>query len=66
MGQNVHIQMIWETKLEVHIIMQNINRVWMSDDIWLSKLEGCRWKQTGVKTKCVKTTGLIGAVRGHS
>jgi len=58
--------MIWETKLEVHIIMQNLKRVWISNDIWKDKLEGCRWKQTGGKTKYVKTTGLIGVVRGHA
>ena len=66
MEQNVHIQIIWEDKLETHTIIQNCKRVWISDDIWKAKLEGCRWKQTGGKTKCIKTTGLIGTVRGHS
>ena len=66
MEQNLHIQMIWEDKLEDHIIMQNLKHVWINDDIWKAKFEGCRWKQTGGKTKCVKTTGLIGTVRGHT
>jgi len=66
MEQNVHIQMIWENILEDHIIMQNLKRVWINDDIWKAELEGCRWKQTGGKTKCVKTTGLIDVVRGHA
>ena len=58
--------MICENNLERHIIIQNSNRIWISDDIWKTKLEGCRWKQTSGKTKCVKTTGLIGIVRGHT
>jgi len=66
MEQNVHIQMVCENKLENHTIMQNHKRVWISDDIWKDKLEGCRWKQVGGKTKCIKTTGLIGTVRGHA
>jgi hypothetical protein len=66
MEQNVHIQMIWEDKLETNIIIQNLKSVWISDDIWMSKLEGCRWKQTGREIKCVKTTGLIGILRGYT
>jgi|GEM_PF-6476266 len=66
MLQNLQIQTISKYELENYNIMQNIKRVWISDDIWKSKLEGCRWKQTGGKTKCVKTTGLIGVVRGHA
>ena len=58
--------MVCENKLENHINMQNRNRVWISDDMWKDKLEGYRWKQTGWKTKCIKTTGLIGTVRGHA
>ena len=66
MEQNVYIQMIWKDKFETHTFMQNCKRVWISDDIWKDKLEGCRWKQINGKTKCVKTTGLIGVVRGHA
>ena len=58
--------MICETKLEDNMIMQNRKRVWINDNIWKTKLEGCRWKQTDGKTKCLKTTGLIGIVRGHT
>jgi len=58
--------MICENILEAHTGMQICKRVWISDDIWKAKLEGCRLKQTGGRTKCVKTTGLIGIVRGHT
>jgi hypothetical protein len=63
---NPHIQAISEYKLEGHIIMQNCKRVWISDNIWKSKLEGCRLEQLDGKTRCKRTTSLMGIIRGHT
>jgi len=63
---NLHIQMICEDILEAHIVMQNSKHVWISDDIWKSKLESCKLDQSNCEIQCKRHTGLIGIVRGHT
>jgi len=65
MKQDLYIQMICENTLEEHVVMQNSKRIWISDDIWKSKLESCNHvKRLTGKTTCKKSIGLIGIIRG--
>jgi len=66
MKQDLYIQMICENSLEGYILKQNHKRVLMSDNIWKTKLESCKLKQSDEKIKCKRSIGLIGIVRGSA
>jgi len=56
----------YSTLLEDHIVRQYYKHMWINDDIWQTKLEGCRLEHKDGKNQCKKTTGLIGIVREHT